>query len=102
MRSPAGTRLATWSGTVIFRTLTRATLIVLPLAMIGARLHARSVQGAVLPSPVSTTQEVNRCLLLVRTAASRRGQGTATSRSRTTAPIEARPRQEVSTAPTAA
>jgi hypothetical protein len=55
---------------VILKVLTRATLIVIPIAMIATRLHARLTQP-----PLTTTQEVNRCLLLVHTAASRRGKG---------------------------
>lgn len=57
---------------MVLKVLTRATLIVIPIAMLATRLHARMTQP-----PITTTQEVNRCLLLVSTAASRRGQGKA-------------------------
>jgi hypothetical protein len=48
--------------------LTRSALVLIPLLLCASRLHtqrAGSMQGM--------TQEVNRCLTLVRVAASRRG-----------------------------
>ena len=53
---------------VFLRFATRTALILIPLTTSAARLHAHTVQ-----TPVSVTQEVNRCLLLVRSATSRRG-----------------------------
>jgi hypothetical protein len=43
-------------------------LICLPLAICAARLHSRGAG-----SPALVTQDVNRCLAVVRVAASRRG-----------------------------
>ena len=58
---------------VISRSVSRFILICVPLAICAARLHS---QGAGSPSVV--TQDVNRCLTVVRLAASRRGtQGAA-------------------------
>ena len=53
---------------VISRSVSRFILICVPLAICAARLHS---QGAGSPSGV--TQDVNRCLTVVRLAASRRG-----------------------------
>jgi hypothetical protein len=53
---------------VISRSVSRFILICVPLAICAARLHSR---GAAPPSIV--TQDVNRCLAVVRLAASRRG-----------------------------
>ena len=52
---------------VVLNALTRTALIVLPLTIVAARLHGPIAQG-----PVGVTQDLNRCLLLVRTAATRR------------------------------
>jgi len=54
---------------VLYRAALRTTLILIPLITSAARLHAHSVQ-----TPVAVTQELNRCLMMVRTAASRRGR----------------------------
>jgi hypothetical protein len=54
---------------VLFKAAARTTLILIPLFTSAARLHAHSIQ-----TPVAATQELNRCLMLVRTAASRRGK----------------------------
>jgi len=53
---------------VISRSVSRFILICVPLAICAARLHS---QGAGSTSVV--TQDVNRCLTVVRLAASRRG-----------------------------
>jgi hypothetical protein len=53
---------------VFFKAATRTTLILIPLFTSAARLHAHSAQ-----TPLAVTQELNRCLMIVRTAASRRG-----------------------------
>ena len=53
---------------VFIRFATRTALILIPLTTSAARLHAHTLQ-----TPVGVTQEVNRCLLLVRSATSRRG-----------------------------
>ena len=53
---------------VFFKAATRTTLILIPLFTSAARLHAHSAQ-----TPLAVTQELNRCLMMVRTAASRRG-----------------------------
>lgn len=50
------------------RTLGKAALILLPLAVVGMRLHARAAR-----TPVDVTREVTRCLSIVRVAAARRG-----------------------------
>jgi hypothetical protein len=50
--------------------LTRSALVLIPLLLCASRIHsqrAASMQGM--------TQEVNRCLTLVRVAASRRREG---------------------------
>jgi hypothetical protein len=52
---------------VFVKVATRAILILVPLTTSAARLHAHAVQ-----TPLGVTQELNRCLLIVRTAASRR------------------------------
>jgi hypothetical protein len=49
-------------------TIQKACLILLPLAIMGMRLHARAAS-----TPVEATREVNRCLAVVR-AAARRGR----------------------------
>ncbi len=53
---------------MFFKAATRTTLILIPLFTSAARLHAHSAQ-----TPLAVTQELNRCLMMVRTAASRRG-----------------------------
>jgi len=53
---------------VLFKAATRTTLILIPLFTSAARLHAHAIE-----TPVAVTQELNRCLMMVRTAASRRG-----------------------------
>jgi len=53
---------------VLFKAATRTTLILIPLFTSAARLHAHSIE-----TPLAVTQELNRCLMMVRTAASRRG-----------------------------
>lgn len=53
---------------MLFRAAARTTLILIPLISSAARLHAHSIQ-----TPLAVTQELNRCLLMVRTGASRRG-----------------------------
>ncbi len=45
-------------------------MICVPLAIFAARLHSRGAG-----SPVGVTQDVNRCLAVVRAAASKRGSG---------------------------
>jgi len=68
---------------VFLRFATRTALILIPLTTSAARLHAHTVQ-----TPVSVTQELNRCLLLVRSATSRRGsQNKFVSASRAIAPV---------------
>jgi len=68
---------------VFLRFATRTALILIPLTTSAARLHAHAVQ-----TPVGVTQEVNRCLLIVRSAASRRGsQNKFASASRAIAPV---------------
>ena len=47
--------------------LTRSVLVVLPLLLCAGRLHATRTR-----TPAGLTQEVNRCLTLVRVASSRR------------------------------
>jgi hypothetical protein len=47
--------------------LTRCVLVVLPLLLCAGRLHATRSR-----TPAGLTQEVNRCLTLVRVASSRR------------------------------
>jgi hypothetical protein len=54
---------------VISRSVYRFVLICVPLVICAARLHSR---GA---SPTGMTQDVNRCLSVVRMAATRRGAG---------------------------
>jgi hypothetical protein len=67
---------------VFLRFATRTALILIPLTTSAARLHAHAVQ-----TPVGVTQEVNRCLLIVRSATSRRGsQNKFASASRNAAP----------------
>jgi hypothetical protein len=56
--------------TVISRSVSRFILICVPLAIFAARLHSRGAG-----SPVGVTQDVNRCLAVVRAASSRRGGG---------------------------
>jgi len=51
----------------VLNAVTRAALIALPLTVAAARLH-----GTVGQSPIGVTQDLNRCLLIVRTAASKR------------------------------
>jgi hypothetical protein len=53
---------------VLFKAATRTTLILIPLFTSAARLHAHAIE-----TPLAVTQELNRCLMMVRTAASRRG-----------------------------
>ena len=53
---------------MFIRLATRTILILIPLTTSAARLHAHTVE-----TPVGVTQEVNRCLLIVRSATSRRG-----------------------------
>jgi hypothetical protein len=53
---------------VFLKLATRTALILIPLTTSAARLHAHAVQ-----TPLGVTQEVNRCLFIVRTATSRRG-----------------------------
>jgi hypothetical protein len=57
-----------------FRAVVRMVLILLPLTTTATRLHAHRCEA-----PDLATQEVNRCLNLVKIAASRRqtGRGTA-------------------------
>lgn len=50
-----------------FRSFVRAALMMVPLVSCAARIHAH-----VLDAPDMLTQDVNRCLSLVRVAASRR------------------------------
>jgi hypothetical protein len=47
--------------------LTRSALVLIPLLLCAGRLHAQRAR-----SPEGVTQEVNRCLTLVRVATSRR------------------------------
>ncbi|MEO7272716.1 MAG: hypothetical protein ABIX28_05285 [Vicinamibacterales bacterium] len=53
---------------MFFKAATRTTLILIPLFTSAARLHAHSAQ-----TRLAVTQDLNRCLMIVRTAASRRG-----------------------------
>ena len=48
----------------------KAALILVPLAIVGMRLHARTNR-----TPAEVTGEVNRAISLVRVAASKRGSG---------------------------
>lgn len=58
--------------------LTRSVLVVLPLLLCAGRLHATRTR-----TPAGLTQEVNRCLTLVRVAsARRRGDRAETDRDR--------------------
>jgi hypothetical protein len=52
---------------VSFKVITRCALVLLPLIVCAGRLQAQRSR-----SPESMTQEVNRCLSMVRVAASRR------------------------------
>ena len=56
---------------VIPRSVSRFILICVPLVICAARLHSRAAA-----SPAGVTQDVNRCLTVVRLASSRRGAGT--------------------------
>ena len=51
------------------RTLGKACLILLPLAIVGMRMHARATSN-----PVEMTREVNRSLSIVNAAARTRGR----------------------------
>jgi hypothetical protein len=53
-----------------FRAAARLVLILLPLTTTASRLHAHHVDA-----PDLATQEVNRCLNLIKIAASKRGDG---------------------------
>ncbi len=53
---------------MISRSVSRFILICVPLAIFAARLHSRGAG-----SPTGVTQDVNRCLTVVRLAASKRG-----------------------------
>ena len=53
-----------------FRSAARLVLILLPLTTTASRLHAHTVTP-----PDLATQEVNRCLNLIKIAASKRGEG---------------------------
>jgi hypothetical protein len=55
------------SAIVFLRVVVRPTLILLPLLTSAVRVNAHTVQ-----TPIGVTQEVNRCLTVVRVAASRR------------------------------
>ena len=55
---------------VRFRFAARLVLILLPLATAASRLHAQAVTA-----PDLATREVNRCLNLIKVAASKRGDG---------------------------
>jgi hypothetical protein len=57
-------------GSVQFRAAARLALILLPLTTTATRLHAHTVAA-----PDLATQEVNRCLNLIKIAASKRGDG---------------------------
>ena len=61
---------------MVIRKLGKAALILVPLALVGMRLHARANR-----TPAEVTGEVNRAMSLVRVAASKRGSG-ATVRNR--------------------
>ena len=63
----AGITLALSVRTVKMRTLGKAALLLLPIAIVGIRLHSRVVRN-----PVDVTREVTRCLSVVRAAARRR------------------------------
>ena len=52
----------------------KAALILVPLAIVGMRLHARANR-----TPAEVTGEVNRAISLVRVAASKRGSGAPAS-----------------------
>lgn len=65
----AGIGLAT-TAEVRFRFAARLVLILLPLTTTASRLHAHTVTA-----PDLATQEVNRCLNLIKIAASKRGDG---------------------------
>ena len=52
----------------MLKSATRTILILIPLTTSAVRLHAHSVQ-----TPIGVTQELNRCLMIVRSATSRRG-----------------------------
>ena len=53
-----------------FRFAARLVLILLPLTTTASRLHAHT-----MTAPDLATQEVNRCLNLIKIAASKRGDG---------------------------
>lgn len=53
-------------GAMRFRLVVRSALVLLPLLLCATRLHAQRA------TPQGVTQEVNRCLSLVRVASSRR------------------------------
>ena len=55
---------------VVSRYVSRFILICVPLAIFAARLHSGGAG-----SPTGVTQDVNRCLTVVRVAASKRGSG---------------------------
>ena len=52
----------------MLKSATRTVLILIPLTTSAVRLHAHAVQ-----TPIGVTQELNRCLKIVRSATSRRG-----------------------------
>jgi hypothetical protein len=52
---------------MVFRLVGRSALILLPLITGAARVHLHTVN-----TPLGVTQEVNRCLVAVRVATSRR------------------------------
>jgi hypothetical protein len=60
---------------VHFRAAARFALILLPLTTTATRLHALRVEA-----PDLATQEVNRCLNLIKIAASKRGDGRKVTR----------------------
>jgi hypothetical protein len=62
---------------VLRYSLPRTLLVVVPLAISAGRFHIHTVA-----TPVAATQEVNRCLTLVRIAASRRRDGATTPQRR--------------------
>jgi len=57
----------------VLRSIARVALMIVPVVTCAARIHTHTVDA-----PDAMTQEVNRCLRLVRVAASRR-QTPATS-----------------------
>jgi hypothetical protein len=70
------------------RAAARLALILLPLTTTATRLHAHRVDA-----PDLATQEVNRCLNLIKIAASKRGDGRKLTRGDVSRPVAFRSRE---------